>query len=251
MKITCAVIDDEPLAVSLMAAYVRKTPFLELKGEYGSGKEAFEALETEPVDLLFCDIQMPDLNGIELSRMIPEGTRVIFTTAFSQYAIDGFKVQAIDYLLKPVSYEDFLTASKRALEWFELRQSAGRQSPDDTAAAAPRSTESNAVPKTIFVKTDYHQQQINLDQVLYIEGLKDYVKIYLEGKQEPILSQLSLKNLETSLPSEFMRVHRSYIVNTSKISVIGRGRIIFGKVYIPIGDGYKAAFDEFISKHSL
>ena len=241
MKLTCAIIDDEPLAVELMEGYAERTPFLDLQGSYGSGTMAFEALREHPVDLLFCDIQMPELNGLELTRMLPAETRVIFTTAFSSYALEGFRVHAIDYLLKPISYTDFLAAANKALEWFEIRhraQSAGKVS-DDAA-------------RSIFVKTEYRLQQIPFDKILYIEGLKDYVKIHLEDEPHPVLSLVSLKALEESLPADrFVRVHRSFIVQPSKIRTIERNRIVFGKEYIPISENYRQAFYDFLADHSL
>ena len=189
MKLTCAIIDDEPLAVELLESYVRKTPFLELKGAYNGGITALEALKTEPVDLLFCDIQMPELNGMELSRMLPARTRVVFTTAFDRYAVEGFRVGAVDYLLKPISYADFLTAANKAFEWFELkRRSVGKPSPAE------------AGPESIFVKTEYRLRQIELDKILYIEGLKDYVKIYVEDEPRPVLSLESLNRWKSSSP---------------------------------------------------
>ena len=241
MKLNCAIIDDEPLAVELMAGYVRKTPFLTLCGSFGSGSAAFDMLRDRPVDLLFCDIQMPGLSGMELSRMLPADTRVIFTTAFSRYAVEGFRVNAVDYLLKPISYADFLTAANKAFEWFELkRRSVGKPSPAE------------AGPGSIFVKTEYRLRQIELDKILYIEGLKDYVKIYVEDEPRPVLSLISLKTLEEQLPAErFVRVHRSYIVQPSKIRIIERGRIVFGKTYIPVSDGYKEAFYAFLEARSL
>ena len=167
MKLSCAIIDDEPLAVELMESYVRKTPFLELQGSFGSGVAAFGMLRDRPVDLLFCDIQMPGLNGVEFSRMLPADTRVIFTTAFSRYAVEGFRVNAVDYLLKPISYADFLAAAQKALEWFELKRHAGAPADD---------------LRSIFVKTEYRLRQIELERILYIEGLKDYVKIHVEDE---------------------------------------------------------------------
>lgn len=231
MKLTCAIIDDEPLAVELMKGYVRKTPFLELCGAFGSGTEAFGTLREHPVELLFCDIQMPGLNGMELTRMLPAETRVIFTTAFDSYAVEGFRVRAIDYLLKPISYADFLAAAQKALEWFEIKrraEAAGRGdrqtvTPDDGHDTAPRRSEL----RSIFVKTEYRLQQIPLDGILYIEGLKDYVKIHLEGEPRPVLSLMSLKSLEEQLPADrFIRVHRSYIVQPAKIRTIERNRIV-------------------------
>ena len=195
MKLSCAIIDDEPLAVELMESYVRKTPFLELQGSFGSGVAAFGMLCDRPVDLLFCDIQMPGLNGVEFSRMLPADTRVIFTTAFSRYAVEGFRVNAVDYLLKPISYADFLAAAQKALEWFELKRHAGAPADD---------------LRSIFVKTEYRLRQIELERILYIEGLKDYVKIHVEDEPHPVLSLMSLKSLEEQLPADrFIRVHRA------------------------------------------
>ena len=240
MLLSCYVVDDEPLALELMVSYVKKTPFLELCGVFDSSVAVANALRERPVDLLFCDIQMPEMSGVELSRTLSADTRVIFTTAYDNYAVEGFRVNAIDYLLKPISYSDFLVAAEKALQWFSMRQSAA------SVAAAPNAA------KTIFVKTEYRLQQIELAKVLYIEGLKDYVKIYVEGAAHPILSLMSLKSLESLLPSDsFIRVHRSYIVQPSKIAIIERNRIVFGKEYVPISDNYRQAFYDFLASHSL
>ena len=241
MKLSCAIIDDEPLAVELMESYARKTPFLELRASFGSGVAACETLREHPVDLLFCDIQMPGLNGMELSRMLPEETRVVFTTAFDRYAVEGFRVGAVDYLLKPISYADFLTAANKAFEWFELkRRSVGKPSP------------AGAGPESIFVKTEYRLQQIELDRIDYIEGLKDYVKIHVDNEPHPVLSLMSLKSLEEQLPADrFVRIHRSYIIQPSKMQAIERNRLVFGKEYLPISDNYRQPFYEFLAAHSL
>ena len=237
MKLSCAIIDDEPLAVELMESYVRKTPFLELQGSFGSGVAAFGMLRDRPVDLLFCDIQMPGLNGVEFSRMLPADTRVIFTTAFSRYAVEGFRVNAVDYLLKPISYADFLAAAQKALEWFELKRRAGAPADD---------------LRSIFVKTEYRLRQIELERSLYIEGLKDYVKIHVEDEPHPVLSLMSLKSLEEQLPADrFIRVHRSYIVQPAKIRTIERNSIVFGRERIPISENYRQAFFDFLSDRSL
>ena len=241
MKLSCAIIDDEPLAVELMESYARKTPFLELRASFGSGVAACETLREHPVDLLFCDIQMPGLNGMELSRMLPEETRVIFTTAFSQYAVEGFRVRAIDYLLKPVSYADFLGAANKALEWLEMKWRA-----EGNALAG------ECRPQSIFVKTEYRLQQIELDRIDYIEGLKDYVKIHVDNEPHPVLSLMSLKSLEEQLPADrFVRIHRSYIIQPSKMQAIERNRLVFGKEYLPISDNYRQPFYEFLAAHSL
>jgi len=240
MIIKCAIVDDEPLAVELLASYVNKIPFLELCGKYSNATDALHGIGQNPVDLLFLDIQMPELNGLELSRMVPESTRIVFTTAFNQYAVDGFRVNALDYLLKPISYADFLEASTKAMQWFQLVQQS------EHPAATATSTEDE--PRSIFVKSEYKLLQIDLDDIRYIEGLKDYVKIYTEQSPHPILSLMNMKAIEQMLPvSRFIRVHRSFIVQKSKIREIERNRIVFGDVYIPIGDSYKQAFQEFIN----
>ena len=239
MTLSCCVVDDEPLAVSLLESYVNKTPFLRLEGKYSSAVAALAALTAQPVDLLFLDIQMPELNGMELSRIVGKDTRIIFTTAFEQYALDSYKVDALDYLLKPISYPDFLQAANKALRWYELTRR-----PDTPA--------SDTEPESIFIKTEYKLVQIELRKILYVEGLKDYVKIYVEGEPHPVLSLLSMKAMEEMLPeSRFVRVHRSFIVQPEKIKVIERNRIVFGKEYIPISDSYKAKFMEFLNRHAL
>lgn len=233
MILKCAIVDDEPLALNLLESYISKTPFLELMGKYSSAVQAMDALPDKHVDLLFLDIQMPELNGLEFSKMVDTHTRIVFTTAFDQYAIDGYKVNALDYLLKPISYIDFLQAANKAVQWFELLQ----QPREDI--------------ERIFVKSDYKLVQVELKNILYIEGLKDYIKIYEEDVPKPILSLMSMKSMEELLPSSrFMRVHRSYIVQKDKIRIIDRGRIVFGKSYIPISDSYKQVFQDFLDKRS-
>ncbi len=280
--IRCIVVDDEPLAARLMESYVRKTPFLSLEGTFTGGAAAFAFLQEHAVDLLFCDIQMPGLNGMELSRMLPERTRIIFTTAFSNYALEGFKVRALDYLLKPISYADFLSSAMKAKEYFEMAERAA-QTVDSAAApanshtvsaaadasnpalgsAAPAQPQSSsAAPsgdagtqtcangnlRSIFVKTEYRLQQIELDKITYIEGLKDYVKIHLNDGTQPVLSLMRLKNLEESLPSDrFIRVHKSYIVQLSQIEAIERSHIIIGSDRIPIGESYQSALFSILS----
>lgn len=248
MILSCAIIDDEPLAISLLESYVNKTPFLELKGKYTSAVNALPALGSEPVDLLFLDIQMPELSGLELSHMVGTDTRIIFTTAFGQYALDSYKVNALDYLLKPISYPDFLKSANKALQWYELfRKPAEASSQDAIPQTSPRED-----VESIFIKTEYKLIQIELKKILYIEGLKDYVKIYVEDEPRPILSLMSMKSLEDMLPaSRFIRVHRSFIVQPEKIKVIERNRIVYGKEYIPISDNYKAKFMEFLAQRSL
>ncbi len=240
MILTCAIIDDEPLALDLLESYVKKTPFLELRGKYTSAVTAIDGLQAEPVDLLFLDIQMPELNGLEFSRIVAADTRIVFTTAFSQYALDGYRVNALDYLLKPISYKEFLEAVGKAVNWFELKESVGN------------AEQTNDADDCIYVKSEYKLVRIELDQILYVEGLKDYVKFYLENETKPIISLMSMKSVEEHLPSSrFVRVHRSYIVQKNKVKIIDRGRIVFGKEYIPISDSYKQELQSYLNVRTM
>lgn len=180
---------------------------------------------------------MPELNGIEFARVIPPSCKIVFTTAFEQYALEAFKANALDYLLKPISYPEFLRATNKALNWFEIVEKSNTNSDNNDY---------------IIVKSEYKLIQIEISKILYIEGLKDYVKIYLEDSDKCVMTLMSLKTIEATLPQDrFMRVHRSFIVQTSKIKVIERNRIVFGKQYIPVSDTYKDAFNEYINNHTL
>lgn len=238
MKLRTIAIDDEPLALRLVADYIGKTPFLELIGSFDNPLDAVEFLSTQPVDLVFVDVQMPDLTGIEFVRSLENAPKIIFTTAYEKYALEGFKLNAIDYLLKPFSYEEFLKAAQKARKQAELE------------ANSPQSIEANN--QFLFLKSEYKIRRINFNDVLYIEGLKDYIKVYTVGEDKPILSLHSIKSLEQKLPEDrFMRVHRSFIVNLERIETIERSRIIFGKTYIPVSDQYKDKFQEFLDKNFL
>ena len=235
MILNCAIIDDEPLAAELLASYTKKVPFLNLIGTYNSAVNGMKDLREHPVELLFLDIQMPELSGLEFAKILPKETKIIFTTAFNQYAIEGYKVNAIDYLLKPVSFEEFLKASNKALDWF----------------TTVRKQDTYREDRFMLVKSDYKLVKIALDDILYIEGLKDYVRIYLENG-EKVMSLINMKKLEDYLPQpEFMRTHRSYIVHMNKITVIDRFRIVFGDVYIPISDSYKEEVQTYFDRHTL
>lgn len=235
MTLSCVIIDDEPLAADLLAAYAAKTPFLNLNGTYNSAISAIKDLREHPADLIFLDIQMPELSGTEFARILPKESKIIFTTAFSQYAVEGYKVNAIDYLLKPISYEEFLRAANKALEWF----------------ASTRRNETCLKDRFMLVKSDYKLVKVSLDDILYIEGLKDYVRIFL-ANGEKIVSLMNLKKLEDFLPHpEFMRTHRSYIVHMNKITLIERLRIVFGDTYIPISDSYKEEVMAYLDSHTL
>lgn len=233
MNLRCFIIDDEPLAVKLLESYIQKTPFLDLKGSFTDALTAMTALSQENIDLLFLDIQMPELSGIELSKMIAGETRIVFTTAFSQYAIDSYKVNALDYLLKPISYADFMGAANKALRWFEMLHKATAV---DIKSSEPTSTNTSTEDnKSIFIKTERKLVQIKMDSILYMEGLKDYIKIYTEESTRPILTLMTMKAMQDLLPStKFVRVHRSYIVQWSKVEVIENNRILIHGKYIPV-----------------
>ncbi|WP_289859787.1 LytTR family DNA-binding domain-containing protein [uncultured Muribaculum sp.] len=237
LTLRCCVVDDEPLAQELVASYIEKTPFMELVGKFSSAQDSVKTILEEDIDVVFLDIQMPQLNGMEFARIVPPTCRIIFTTAYDRYAIEGFKVNALDYLMKPISYEEFVGAANKALQWVELRR---------------RADELDNNKRYIIVKSEYKQVQIPIDKIQFIEGLKDYVKIYVEGEKNAILTLTSMKTIERYLPAaEFLRVHRSFIVNTSKISIIERNRIVFGNHYIPVSESYKQAFNDYVAGYSL
>ena len=236
MILSCAIIDDEPLAAELLASYVSKTPGLRLAGVYESAVTAMKELRERPVDLLFLDIQMPELSGLEFATLLPKDTRIIFTTAFDRYAIDGYKVDAADYLLKPVSYDRFAASVNKVIEWFETNERRKTAARD----------------RFVYVKSEYKLIRLDFDDILYIEGLKDYVKIYFEAPRKPVLSLVNMKRVEDCLPKpQFMRVHRSFIVNMAKVSMVDRGRIVMGDVFIPVSESYKNQVQEYLDSHSL
>jgi DNA-binding LytR/AlgR family response regulator len=235
MILSCAIIDDEPLAAGLLESYVKKTPYLELKGTYNSAVTAMRDLRENPVQLLFLDIQMPELSGIEFAKILPRETKIIFTTAFSQYAIEGFRANALDYLMKPISYQDFLKSTDKALDWFSVLVK----------------QETSKRDRFLFVKSEYKLLRVDLDDILYIEGLKDYVRFYLESG-EKVVSLMSMKRLEDCLPHpEFLRTHRSYIIHMSKVQSIDRLRVVFGDQYIPVSDNYKDEVMSYLDQHTL
>ncbi len=236
MILKCIIIDDEPLAAILLEGYAKKTPSIELIATFPSAVEAIHSDKLSDADLIFLDIQMPTLNGLEFSRMVNAKSRIIFTTAFKEYALEGYKVNAIDYLVKPISYSDFLASVQKAIEWFELK---GRAE----ACKEPTIKEDDY----IYVKSDYKLFRIDLNKLLYVEGLKDYVKFHIEGEEKSILSLMNIKRAEELLPKRyFLRVHRSFIVRRDKIRIIERGRILFGKEAIPIGDAYKEILQKYL-----
>lgn len=236
--IRCIAIDDEPLALKQIAGYIKKTPFLELVGLFDNALSAIEILERTSVDLMFVDINMPDLSGMDFIKTLANSPKIVFVTAYSEYALEGFRVDAIDYLLKPIGYSDFLKSANKVKSWFDSHH----QKPDEVKSNKD----------FLFIKSEYKILRINFDDIKYIEGMNEYIKIHLVNTK-PVMTLLSMKAIEEQLPSDrFMRVHRSYIVNLTKISVIERGRIIFdGKVFIPISEQYKSKFQSYVDKNFL
>ncbi len=238
MKLSCIIVDDEPLALDILEEYVRRTPSLELAGRFTGSVDALKRMNENPVDLAFLDIQMPGLNGLDVSKLIGGHTRVIFTTAFPQYALEGFKVDALDYLLKPISFQEFSRAVEKAGEWFAMKR------------AAETGTPAGDEPHSLIVKSDYKQFVIPIDTITWIEGIRDYIRIHTD--EGSVQTLMNLKTVEEMLPrGHFARVHRSYIVNVDKVKKIERTRIVFGDVVIPISDTYKEPFLKLLSSRSL
>jgi two-component system, LytTR family, response regulator LytT len=235
---TIVAVDDEPLALQLITRYIEETPELLLLGKFKNPLEAAVFLNENSVDIVMLDIQMPELNGIEFTRHMTMGPKVIFTTAYKKYAIEGFKLEVVDYLVKPFSYLDFLKAIQRAEKLINLEKK------------SYENIESNN--EFLYLKSNYKIKRLKFNDIQYIEGFNDYVRIYAASSLEPIQSQITLKVLEAKLPAgKFMRIHRSFIVNLQMVDTIDRGRIVFGKVYIPVGDQYKEKFEDYLRKNFL
>jgi DNA-binding LytR/AlgR family response regulator len=245
MKISCVAIDDEPLALDLLTKFIEQTPFLSLQGRFSNAIEALSYINQQEVNLIFMDIQMPDLSGMELARILDSKknsgtTRVIFCTAYHQFALEGYKVEALDYLLKPYSYEDFLTAATKAYQYFGRIGNLAQPSLPTTPAASA---------DYIFLKVEYQLVKVMLKDITHVEAYKDYVKVHLTSKNHPLLSLTSMKNMEELLPKDrFMRVHRSFIVSLDHIDSISKNVIHVGTQQIAVGDLYKAQFSEFVSR---
>lgn len=225
MPLSCIIVDDEPLAVKLLESFVAKTPDLELLGSFTDSVEAINAIKERQPNLLFLDIQMPDLNGMELAHMLPAATKVIFTTAFKEYAFESYEVSALDFLLKPIRYNKFIVAVDKAREWFERKDVRGDGG-------------------TLFLKVDGEYRQIALSKILYVSGMKDYVMFYLDGERKPLITHLTMKSVEEMLPpQQFMRVHRSYIVALDKIRSVDRNDCIYiGDEIIRVTEAFRENF---------
>jgi DNA-binding LytR/AlgR family response regulator len=233
--IRCLAIDDEPLALQQIAAYINKVPFLELAAQCQSALEARQFLSDDRVDAIFCDINMPDLNGMDFVKSLTAPPLVVFTTAYSEYAIEGFKVNAVDYLLKPFGMQEFMRAANRLQERLSVPSSAPAETDD-----------------TLFLKTDYRIVKVNIPDIRYVEAMSEYLKVWIEGEAKPIITLLSMKKMEERLPDNFMRIHRSYIINLDKIQEVNKNRVIMdADTYLPIGDLYKEAFQAYLDKKFL
>ena len=240
MMIRCLAIDDEPLALQQIVAYINKVPFLELAAQCQSALEARRFLENDTVDAIFCDINMPDLNGMDFVKSLASPPLIVFTTAYSEYAVEGFKVNAVDYLLKPFGLQDFQRAANRLKE--RLQQ----------LAPQSLSTSDGSGDDSLFLKTDYRIVKVSISDIRYIEGMSEYLKVWLEGELKPIITLLSMKKMEERLPDNFMRIHRSYIVNLNKIQEVNKNRIIMdAQTYLPIGDMYKETFQRYLDTKFL
>ena len=244
MFLSCIIVDDEPLAVKLLENYVSRTSFLTLQGSYTDSVEAIDNIRKHPSDILFLDIQMPDLNGMELAEMIPQQTRIIFTTAFKQYAFDSYGVNALDFLLKPIRYNKFLAAAEKAKQWFELVNTKQQE--------VPQPSDNNSV----FIKADGGLRQVLFGDILYVQGMKDYVVFVLKPKDEAsrekknvVITHMTMTAVEGMLPKDkFMRINRSYIVSLSNIRSVDNNNCVYiGDEIIHVTDAYIAAFKAYLS----
>lgn len=235
-SIKCIVVDDEPLALRLITAFVERTPFLQICGAYLSAAEALAAITPE-IQVVFLDISMPELTGLELARLLPPDVKVVFTTAYREYAFDSYNVHAADYMLKPLSYPRFLEAAQRLRELL----------PDTRGAveiASPKGeARDGSTQDYIFVKCDYRLMRIDLQDILYLKGLKDYVSIYMRGRKTPLIATSTMKSMEEKLtPPRFCRVHKSYIVAMGAVEAVERSRISIGEEMIPVSEAYRSRF---------
>lgn len=241
--IKCIIVDDEPLAVAQLEKYVERVPFLVNVGSCSSAAEAMDILSTGSVDAMFVDINMPDIDGVQFVRSLVNPPLVVFTTAYSEYAIDGFRLDAVDYLLKPIAFEDFLKASNKLNRIYSMNNS-----------AQPAVEQGEEVCRDcLYVKSDYRMLRVPISSIKYIESMSEYVRIFVDDNPKPIVSLLSMKKIEENLPAgDFMRVHRSYLINLNKVKEVSKMRLVYdGGVYVPIGEMYKDAFFEYIDKHFI
>lgn len=234
--LTCIIVDDEPLAVRLLVSYAEKTPGLKLLASFTDSINAINAIKAQQPDLLFLDIQMPNIDGMELAHSLPESTRVVFTTAFKEYAFESYEVNALDFLLKPVRYNKFLAAVEKARKQLQ-----------------PSPTPQPQQPNTVFIRVDGEWRNVAVEQIIYVNGMKDYVMFYLDGEPKPLVTHLTMKAVEEMLPRDrFLRIHRSYIIAVDKIQKVDRNDCVYiGREIIHIPDGYLPAFKSFMETRTF
>jgi two-component system LytT family response regulator len=244
--IKCIAIDDEPLALKKLVTYIRKIPYLELVAECRSAIEAQKVIDEQEIDAVFLDINMPDLNGMDFAKSLEQGHSqgplMVFTTAYSEYAIEGYKANSVGYLLKPYGFDEFEAAAQKVKDIHEIRQQA---TTDVTAQVDDDGT--------IFVKSDYKIVRIAIENIRYIEAMSEYLRIACDDRDKPVIVLLSMKKIEEHLPSSmFMRIHRSFIINLNKICEVKKNHVILdGDVSLPIGDNYKDAFMNYLNSKIL
>ena len=232
-SLSCLAIDDEPLALQQLVAYINKVPYLTLAAQCQSALEARAFLAHDTVDAIFCDINMPDLNGMDFVKSLASPPLVVFTTAYSEYAVEGFRVNAVDYLLKPFGLQDFQRAAERIRE---------------RITSQPSSAEDD----NLFLKADSRIVKVNIADIRYIEAMSEYLKVWIDTQPKPIITLLSMKKMEERLPRSFMRIHRSYIVNLNKIQEVNKNRVVLdAQTELPIGDLYKEAFQTYLDSRVL
>ncbi|WP_266205261.1 LytR/AlgR family response regulator transcription factor [Pontibacter kalidii] len=242
MTIRCLAVDDEPLALDIIESYVSKLPYLNLVKTCSSATEAMQVLQEEQIDLMFLDIEMPELTGIQFLNILRHQPLIIFTTAYPDYALEGFNQDAVDYLLKPIPFDRFLKAVTKAQERLQRKNGKGTEAPVAQPAAAEHDF--------MFVKADYKTIRVDFRDILWIEGLKDY--IIIQTKDQKIITLLSMNKMMEKLPdSKFLRVHRSFIVSLQKIDSIEKSRIRIGNKEIPIGEVYKDAFLKWVEENNI
>ena len=250
--IRCLAIDDEPLALKQLVNYIKKVPFLELTAQCQSAVEARMFLESDTVDAIFCDINMPDLNGMDFVKSLAAPPLIVFTTAYSEYAVDGFRVNAVDYLLKPFGLQEFQRAANRLRERAISLHPSGRTEMSETQELSTSRERLKGADDSIFLKTDYRIINVSIPDIRYVEGMSEYLKVWLDSQNKPIVTLLSMKKMEEYLPAYFMRIHRSYIINLTKIQEVNKNRVVMdANTFLPIGDQYKEAFQRYLSTKFL
>ncbi|MCR4854434.1 MAG: LytTR family DNA-binding domain-containing protein [Prevotella sp.] len=252
MNLTCIIVDDEPLAVSLLESFVGRTSGLELLASFTDSVEAVAAIRDQKPDLVFLDIQMPDLNGMDLARIVPEQTSIIFTTAFKEYAFESYEVSALDFLLKPIRYNKFLVAVEKARKRKTPLMAAAESSTEEAATTNADAGQS-ASRSSCFIRVDGELRQLPFASILYVSGMKDYVMFYLEGERRPLITHLTMKSVEDMLPRDrFLRVHRSYIIALDHIRKVDRNDCIYiGDEVIHVTDAYADDFHRFLNARTF